>query len=81
MDDGVISIAERDLLWNIHMALSNDKQADDYDHEAILESASWKEVVRIAAEVVQTLREILHSASDNAAFQNELPSSQAKKWP
>ncbi len=78
---GRIDEAERDLLWGVHLALSADKQPDGYDHEAILASPSWREVVRVASNAVALLKRSLTDPEERAALENTLPSASAKQWP
>ena len=81
LDEGVISELERDLFWDLHLALLRDEQPDDYDHEAILNSASWIEVVRVAGIVVEKLKNTLKSPEDLAMLENKLPPEEQKRWP
>lgn len=78
---GVITREERDLFWEVHLALTEDKQFDDYDHEAILVSPSWLKVVETAARAVDALRATLKDGGELAALENTLPTAQQKIWP
>ena len=81
MHEGVISSVERDILWSFHLALSMDRQIDDYDHKAILESASWQKVVGVAAGAVKALNQSLGGARELAALKTKMPTGAEKKWP
>jgi hypothetical protein len=78
---GRINEAEHNLLWRVHLALSADEQPDDYDHEAILSSPSWLEVVRVASEAVALLRCALTDPEELSALENTSPNAAAKRWP
>lgn len=78
---GRINESERDLLWDVHLALSADKQPDDYDHVSILSSPSWQEVVRVASNAVAVLKRFLSDPEELAALENSLPTASAKRWP
>jgi hypothetical protein len=76
-----IDEAERDLLWDVHLALRADVHPDDYDHPSILSSESWARVVGAAERAVQQLRSSLTDPKEREALENILPSPEEKRWP
>ena len=82
-DQGVLTLAERDAVWQVHLALKayEEPGGDAYDHAGILSDPAWHAVVEVASEAVAALKGILDDPDDLRTFENLLPSSANKRWP
>jgi hypothetical protein len=82
LSTGLITRNERDTLWEVHLALEGYKEPNGhYDHAAILKDPAWHAVVEIASNAAATLKASLEPTDDLRAFENQIPSGAAKRWP
>lgn len=80
--EGILSSEERDLLWEVHLALAAYQEPDGhYNHAAILDDPAWHSVVAVASSVTATLQSLLAADDDPRAFENHVPTAKDKRWP
>jgi len=82
VDQGHISEEERDIVWQVHLALKDYQEPGDaYDHASILADPKWLEVVSTARGAIEQLRNIFTNPADLRSLENKLPPPEQKKWP
>lgn len=82
VDQGHISAEERDIIWQVHLALKDYQEPGDaYDHASILADPKWLEVASIARNATEQLRDIFADPVDLKSLENKLPPHEQKKWP
>lgn len=78
---GVLTQAEMDVIWPLHLALRVYRPQDCYDHNAILDDPAWQSVSLAASNAKDGLARIGLSPEELNYFKNELPNAAAKRWP
>ncbi|MBS0478773.1 MAG: hypothetical protein JSR79_05680 [Proteobacteria bacterium] len=81
VDSKILSRAEANIVWPLHIALKQYRPGDAYAFDVILDDRAWQVVVAAASLAKEGLVSKIHSLDELKYFETSLPHPDGKRWP